>query len=360
VLALPPDAGERFSEHERCTLLGYVHRLAALRGDQAAGFPAPGRFVPGRAYFVPQRTLTAPQAAALGIAGPEDLFGGVVPHGFVATKAISHPLVDPAARAVAGWNPRFGQATAGCVLQGYTVFEPADARVGGRWLLARGRLRLKPVRASGSRGQVVVRDAVELQRALEAMDEQEIADHGLVLEEDLEELHTFSIGQVQAAGLTASYFGVQRATHNNAGLRVYGGSDLTVVRGGYEALLALRPPPAALRALEQARRYDAAVHACYPGFLASRSNYDILVGRDAAGALRSAVLEQSWRAGGATGAELAALERLQAEPRRQVVRASTHEVFGYSPEPPAGATVYYRGIDPHVGPLTKYTTVEPA
>jgi hypothetical protein len=191
------------------------------------------------------------------------------------------------------------------------------------------------------------------------MDAQEIEAHGLVLEENLDELRTFSIGQVSAAGLTASYFGVQHGTRNQRGLLVYGGSDLTIARGGFDALARLGPAPDIARALAQAQRYDAAVRASFPGFYASRSNYDVLLGHDSAGAVRSAVLEQSWRIGGATGAELAGLERLQADPRLQVVQACCREVFDPAFEPPPDATVHYRGIDPHVGPLTKYTVVQP-
>lgn len=360
VAALLPEGATQLSEHERCTLLGFARELAALRGEDLAGFHVRGSSHPGHVYFVPHSTLRADEASALGIAGSEDLFGGVVPHAFVATKAISHPLIDSSAPAPAGWNPHFGWDIADCVLRGYTAFCVADARAAGRQLLARGPVRLKPVRASGSRGQAVVHDGIELLHALQGMDGEEIATHGLVLEENLQELRTLSIGQVHAAGLTASYFGWQRATRNNRGLVVYGGSDLTMVRGGYDALLALQLAPEVVHALRQARHYDAAVRGCYPGFYASRSNYDVILGRDAAGAMRAAVLEQSWRAGGGTGPELAGLARLQAEPRCQVVRAASVEVFGHSPEPPPGATVYYRGTDPHVGPMTKYTILDPA
>jgi hypothetical protein len=41
------------------------------------------------------------------------------------------------------------------------------------------------------------------------------------------------------------------------------------------------------------------------------------------------------------------------------VRASCFEVFGDSPEPPPHATVYFRGDDPRVGRLTKYTVIDP-
>jgi hypothetical protein len=71
------------------------------------------------------------------------------------------------------------------------------------------------------------------------------------------------------------------------------------------------------------------------------------------------VLEQSWRVGGATGPEIAALEAFRSQPQRALVRAASVEIYGDSPEPPAHATVYYRGTDPRVGLLTKYTVIEP-
>jgi hypothetical protein len=161
------------------------------------------------------------------------------------------------------------------------------------------------------------------------------------------------------ADLVASYFGFQRLTRNNHGKEVFGGSELTVVRGDLDALLALGPAPEIQCAVEQARRFDAAVHACFAGFFASRNNYDIVLGRDAAGRSRSGVLEQSWRVGGATGPELAALEVFRKQPGRNRVCAAGVEIFGDSPEPPPHAIVHFRGTDPRAGRLTKYTVVEP-
>jgi hypothetical protein len=198
-----------------------------------------------------------------------------------------------------------------------------------------------------------------LKRQLEAADEAEIASHGLVLEEHLEKASTFSIGLVTVGGLAAVYFGLQRLTRNNAGRQVYGGSDLTVVRGDQAALRATATSAQARLAIEQARRYHAAVVACYPGFFASRSNYDVLVGVDAEGRWRSGVLEQSWRVGGASGAEIAALEFLAGHPACNRVRTACVEIYGDSPDPPADATVYFRGTDPKAGILTKYAMVYP-
>ena len=348
--------------HERETRTGLAERLAALKGFAFAGDHDPSAAHPGPVYFVPSDTLVGIEAArALGIHGEDDLFGGVVPHAFVATKAITHPLVAPDARAPAGWCGDLGSRLGDAVLLGSSVFAPEDARRAGARLLERGPVRLKPVRATGGRGQRVASDTAELDAALAAMDAGELSGHGLVLEEDLSAVTTHSVGQVRVAGLVATYWGTQRLTPDNTGEAAYGGSDLLVARGGFEALLALGLGEEARLAVARARAYDAAAMGCFPGMFASRRNYDVVGGLDAAGRRRCGVLEQSWRVGGASGAEIAALEAFGADPALRVVRASTAEVYGEgAPPPPPGATVYFRGVDERVGPITKYATVEPA
>jgi hypothetical protein len=357
VVAHVPHPQDHASLHERRTLAQFARQLAALLGYEDGGFYDARTHYDAALYFVPASTLTSPEAQALGIDGVDQLFGGVVPHAFVGTKVISHPLVASDAQAVAGWDPHFAVQTADCVLPGFSVFSPADARSACKRLLGRGPVRLKPALASGGRAQSVVRDIDELEAVLEIIDQRELSAHGLVVEEQLNEVLTLSVGQVRVAELTATYHGVQNPTRDNRGDEVFGGSELTVARGGFDALLALHPRQEVRGAIEQAQRFHAAVHACFPGFYASRCNYDILRGRDAAGAMRMGVLEQSWRVGGATGPELAALQVFRAQPKRRAVRASCVEIFGDSPDPPPDATVYFRGDDPSAGPLTKYTVV---
>jgi len=108
----------------------------------------------------------------------------------------------------------------------------------------------------------------------------------------------------------------------------------------------------------QARAYDAAVMDSFPGFFASRRNYDVLQGLDSRGSLRTGVLEQSWRVGGASSAEIAALLAFRAEPALSSVRAACVEVYGENHTPPPNATVSFRGDDERVGFITKYTLVE--
>lgn len=285
------------------------------------------------------------------------MFGGVAPNAFAATKAITHPLLHPDAPAPAGWSHAFGQEVHNVVLDGYSVFARSDARRAGALLLRRGPVRFKAVRATAGGGQAVFADEAGLGSALAAMNEAELSTHGVVLEENLTEVTTFSVGQVRVADLVATYHGTQRLTRDNDGAEVYGGSDLVVARGGFEALASLVLSEEVRLAVGQARAYDEAAAKCFPGLFASRRNYDVARGRDAAG--RSGVLEQSWRMGGATGAEIAALEAFRAAPGLRAVRASTVEIYGEGQSPPPHATVYFHGVDKEVGSMVKYAVVEP-
>jgi hypothetical protein len=347
--------------HEQSTRDGIARQLAALKGFDFVGEYNPERRFPGPIYLVPSDTLIGIEAAhALGARNEDDLFGGVVPHAFIATKSITHPLESPDATAPPGWSSEFGRRISRAVLSGFSAFTPKDALSAGSRLLARSPVRLKPVRATGGRGQIVVTDVAALKAALDAMDVMELASHGLVLEENLTEVTTYSVGQVRVAGLVVTYWGTQRLTPDNAGASVYGGSDLYVARGGFDQLLGLGASKEARLAVAQARAYDAAALACFPGMFASRRNYDVAQGLGADGRRRSGVLEQSWRIGGASGAELAALEAFHAASALRAVRASTFEVYGSdSTPPPPGAMLYFHGVDEQIGPLTKYATVEP-
>jgi hypothetical protein len=346
--------------HERITRAAIAQQLAGLKGYGFAGDYDPASR-PGRAlYLVPSCTVLGLEAAEeLGIHSDGDLFGGVVPHPFVATKAITHPLVRPGARAPSGWSNAFGEEVREAVLAGFTAFSAEDARQAGLTLLTQGPVRIKAVRATGGRGQVVVHDADDLDRTLRAVDQAELAEHGLVLEEDLAEVTTFSVGQMRVADLVASYYGTQRLTPDNAGAMVYGGSDLIVVRGNFDALAAQDLPEDVQLAISQARVYDAAATRHFPGLLASRRNYDIARGRNSQGEWRSGVLEQSWRIGGASSAEIAALQAFRADPELTMVRAASVEVYGGAATPPPHATVYFQGEDERDGLMIKYALVEP-
>lgn len=330
-------------------------RLAALLGY---AFEPSLDAADGPVYLVPSDTLTSAEALRLGVRGPDDLFGGVVPHAFMATKAITHPLVAPRAVAPIGWSAAFAREVGKVVLPGFTAFTAADAiEAGERLLRQQGHARLKETTGVGGLGQCVVRDGAELARRINAMAPQALATHGVVLEHNLADLVTYSVGQVRVGRHTATYHGTQSLTRNQHGHEVYGGSSLVVVRGGFDELLAMTTCEAVRNAVKQAMAYHRAARRCFRGFFTSRANYDVVAGTDEAGKPQSGVLEQSWRIGGASGAEIAALHAFQADDTLQCVRASTHEIHGEAATLPPDALVYFDGVDERVGRLRKYAVV---
>jgi hypothetical protein len=358
LLVYAPEGDSFTDEHECATHFRIAERVAALKGYRFEGGFDPGRTYSGPIFIVPTDTLVeGPQIKALGITGHDGLFGGVVPFPFVATKAITHPLVAEDAERPEGWSWQFASATRDAVHRGFTAFCPKDARRAFRRLFEMGPVRVKPVRATGGRGQVVVSSAEALDDCLAQLDEAELASCGLVLEENLADVVTCSIGEIHVAGLVAAYYGTQRLTRDNSGRTVYGGSDLTVLRGSLDELRRSRLPQELQIAATQAGLYDRAAREAYPGLIASRRNYDVAQGLDHRGTWRSGVLEQSWRVGGASPAEIAALEAFRSEPALTRVRASSIEAYGEPCEPPPHATIYFRGHDGRVGPITKYALV---
>jgi hypothetical protein len=345
--------------HDARTKASLAAWLARLLGLQYGGSveKSAGRLT-STAYAVPCDTLTCAEAQRLGINGPHRLFGGVAPQPFVTTKLITHPLPTPAARSPEGWVPQFAPRVAHVVLEGVSAFDPADARRACSQLLAGGTVRLKDAAGVGGSGQAVVANLEQFDGLLASEDFAQAARSGLVLERNLRSAQTISVGQVHVDGWLLSYHGQQRLTRNSFGKEVYGGSTLHFVCGDFDALLADDLPANRRLAIEQARTYHDAAFASFSGLMASRSNYDVVQGTDDLGVWRSGVLEQSWRIGGASGAEIAAMQLFRARPSLRWVRASTHEVHAAAAEPPSGAELHYDGPDAHGGRLLKYTTVD--
>jgi len=350
-LAVPGSTGG--NEHDRVSRAVLLARAAAILGVPVLPPCRADRAPTGRQLLVPGEALLLADAARAGITGRGQLLGGAVPAAFVGTKAITHGLLDEAAQHPALWSTRMTDELGDAVLRGFTVFSHADAARAGRALLAIGPVRVKDVCAKAGLGQVVVRDAAALDAIVATQSAADLAEHGLVLEEDLVDVVTYSVGAVELGGRTISYWGSQNLTADHLGREVYGGSDLFVVPGDLDALAALDLPEELVRAVRCAARFDRAAHLAYPDILLTRRNYDVIEGTDADGRRRIGVLEQSWRVGGASGAEMAAFEAFRDDPALSHVRCSTIEVYGRV-TPPPGATVYYAGDDPVVGPLTKY------
>src|SRR5229473_8503485 len=135
--------------------------------------------------------------------------------------------------------PRLSRGSRVISLGGFTIRSSRDAHMAARRMLGRGPLRLKkPLSASG-KDQTVVANLNELDAVLEKTGADEMATYGLVLEENLRQVRTLSVGEVAVGNLRISYYGTQRTVRDNRERPVYGGSELVCVRGGREALDAL-------------------------------------------------------------------------------------------------------------------------
>ena len=342
--------------HEGTTLVAVADAIARLKHYRFAGRWDESHRQSGRIFFVPDETLLAPEARQLGIGSADDLFGGVVPYSFVRTKAITHSLVGGNAERPEGWSDVFAGRIRDVVLPGYTAFSVRDAEHAAAVLLTDGCVRVKKSLAAGGQGQQRFQTSAELTAALEKLPADELREYGLVLETDLADVATLSIGQVTLDDMTMTYHGTQRLTTDNEGRSAYGGSDLVCVRGGWSALDRLPLPHDIRHGVAQAKVYDEAT--CeYPGFMASRRNYDVGQGLDSQGRWRSGVFEASWRVGGATAAEVAALAAFMEDAAVDVINASSVLAFGEEIEPPPGARVHFKGDDPELGPMIQYSLV---
>ncbi|KLI99435.1 hypothetical protein WQ56_12370 [Luteimonas sp. FCS-9] len=352
MLALPGPRATR-PGHERATLGWVASEVARLLGLPFDGFAAASDARPGDAYLVPQDTLTAAQAAPWGIADEAALLGGVVPRAFVASKLITHGLVDAGARAPEGWHRDLGAMLREVTFPGFSAFAADDVREACARVLHLGTAaRVKLADGVGGGGQHVVRDAAGCERLLATLSPAQVA-AGVVVETDVAAPATYSVGELRLGGRSIAYVGTQGLGRGRDGGPVYGGSTLCVVRGRMPDLLDVFVQPRLRRTVEMAIAYDRCTQAAYPGLLCSRRNYDVLWGSDRHGHPHGGVLEQSWRVGGATPAELAAFELLGREPALSRVLASTVERHGPVRVPPQ-ADVYCALDDPRCGLITKY------
>jgi hypothetical protein len=349
-----PDA----PQHEVQTNKALARWLAQILGCKFGGSYDAEKHQGRDLYLLPTQTIVGPASAhALGIKGPEDLWGGFVEHDFICTKAISHGLRSHLAHAPQGWSPLFSERVRNVVLDGLSVFALEDARPAAEHLLYNGPIRLKPVHACAGRGQEVIKSLDAFDDILARPDIEKQFSEGVVLEQDLSDVVTHSVGQSFIGDKVLSYCGDQYLTKDAHGEEVYGGSNLLVVQGDYDELLKLNLPDDVRLAIEQAQVFDAAADEAYPRFYASRRNYDIAQGLDSNGKSRSGVLEQSWRMGGASSAEVAALQSFVNDPGMRAIRVSSVETYIDQPVP-ADAIEVYRGPAENSEFLLKYVTVK--
>lgn len=305
----------------------------ALKLEQIFNYETPSDFTLSamapsiQEYLLPLHTLLLSEAQRLGVSTPQDLYGGVVPYEFTKAKVVSHPLQQVSMEAPTGWAHELGHELRPYTLKGYSAFSVQDAFWVARGLVHEGPIRIKLAHSNASQGQFICTHYTDIAALLQQAAYEPLIEKGVVIEENLTDSTTYSVGQTEVAGLVISYIGEQRATLNLAKKATYGGTRLLAVRGDYEQLRQHLDAPLLLKILEFARQYEQRIFSYYPTLFASRRNYDVIHGRSWDGEMRLGVLEQSWRMGGASMAELYALEALLVDPTLQSQHAWTQEHY---------------------------------
>lgn len=206
--------------HEIETNRALARWLAQILGLKFGGSYDPALHAGRELYLLPTQTLVGPaQAHQLNIKGPQDLWGGYVDHAFICTKAISHGLLSPEAKAPEGWSPSFCERVRDVVLDGVSVFALEDARPAATRLLYSGPIRLKPVNACAGRGQEVIHSLDEFDAIVARPEAARMFNEGVVLEQDLHAVVTHSVGQSFIGDHLFSYCGEQHLTQDGQGKR---------------------------------------------------------------------------------------------------------------------------------------------
>jgi hypothetical protein len=345
------------ASHKRVTLANIGRRLARLKQCAFVDTVRSHEWALSDCYFLPAETLSRDQSPGDWIDWTiGDLFGGVVMHRFMSTKLITHPLLRPDAPSPCGWCHDFPAEVRDIVLPGFSVFASADLMDAAAQLLSMGPVRVKAGYADGGSGQCVLPSAKDVEEFCETVSPATLHE-GYVIEQNLANTRTHSIGQVRVDDIELSYIGEQRTVVRNSNDEVYAGTTLYAVRGGWNQLSSRLTDPAFKQILLIARHYDECAQRTLK-LVASRKNYDVVTGTDVLGRCKTAVLEQSWRAGGATNAEILALEAFKNEPALIAVRAASYEIFGQADIDDKSVFICFHGEDPVEGPMTKYARLE--
>jgi hypothetical protein len=202
-------------QHEVETNRALARWLAQILGLKFGGSYDPQQHGGRDLYLLPTQTLVGAAAARqLGVKGPGDLWGGYVEHDFICTKAISHGLLNYKAHAPQGWAPLFSERVRSVVLDGLSVFSFEDARPAAEHLLYTGPIRLKPIHACAGRGQEVIEQPRPVRRSPRPARSQKLFSEGVVLEQDLDQVITHSVGQSFIGDKLLSYCGDQYLTED--------------------------------------------------------------------------------------------------------------------------------------------------
>ncbi len=279
----------------------------------------------GDTYWVFSKPVTTGEANELRLQSGQ-YFGAVVGHSALADKGVLQPLVNANAFHPDYYPHGLAEEIDGSVIDGHLVFSRKDAQHSYYSLRTRGPVRLKYPPSSDHDNQWILNTEDDLTLALSNFSGDQLEQSGLVLQLDLSHLHpvTRNIGQLRIGDHYFSFIGRQQSIVH-AGRLKYGGTELTMFRGGLEELQQthrrkINVHPHLTEAIESAIKLRRA----YPG-------YGVQATRFCVDTVDQFVVDPSLRPGGATPASVLAIAELLGNPGADHVSAASR--LHYDPVP---------------------------
>jgi hypothetical protein len=279
-------------------------------------------------YLVPPRTLDRNQRRLLQ-RDEENIYGAALDSLDHVGKAILHPTVSQMQPVFYSYDFANQVTQQGLVLPGYTAFSAIDALSAYRSDLPYG-YRLKPPHLSDGHGQIAIEDEQHLQSLLEQMDDAFLREHGVVMEANLNDPQTISVGFARIGRDTYSFIAHQkddRVLEDGIERSRYLGANITAVRGNLDDLRLVAPHKD-----REAVEKSAAFYNAYSHFnpLATRLSFDCLSGYDNRGERYSGITDITGRLGGTCPAIMEAMRYFSQHPQERNVSAQV--TLNYDPQ----------------------------
>lgn len=296
-------------------------------------------------YIIPATTITFEQARDLGIQTVEDFYGVAVQSIDEVGKAILHPSVSQESPAF--HNARFAEKVKQLVLPGATGFTREDllTAYNSNQLLSYD-LRLKLPNESDGNGQYHITSYEQLAHLLDIVGTEFIAEHGMVLEAEVKNPETVSVGFLTLGGETYAFLAHQKndiVTEQDETGDTY---ERSRYKGAYIAIMQSKDGIAGLLELPNLSHLEKdAIHAVslfYQAYreeigpMVSRISFDYLSGTDNQGNKLGGITDITGRLGGYCGALMLAVKELSQQEkgdRRDGVRYALGEsTLNYQPD----------------------------
>ncbi len=285
--------------------------------------------LPPNHYIVVSKSIDLKTARNLGIDSPADFYGLAVDSLPQVGKSILHRTTS--LKTPPFYNPNFADKVKDAVLPGFACFTKDDALKTYQQFGHNGfDLRLKSPSESDGNGQYRIENIEHIEQLLSNEDET-ISKEGIILEANLHQPKTISVGSATFGDQTISFLAHQKNdSPDQFGQSKYlGAKDITVVKGPLPELFNLPDLSGEEHlALKKAAKFDA-VYRQILNPLASRLSYDVVLGLDNHDKLLAGVTDITGRVGGTCPGLMIACLAMNNDPSIQTVFAEV--TLNYDP-----------------------------